>query len=363
VLFYDLASGVLESRKIGTVYGVKNLYKDVKNIRDVYEIEKKLSLLESQASKAISIVLQASGQSSFRLTRKSLNDMRKFLFIMHFRNARLSAEYFRDSPDQFSARDWLEAYGKTHGLESATEMWLHALRYYLDTPHVDLMHYGREIREKHGDKLIQMLLTRIDPNEEHFHSLAYEGVGSGFFTCIWEAADGEEFIMSSNSFGLWEGVVSMFPGIHRFFVLSPRMAVVLSVNLVRPEVFSELSKDKNLSFFSTLLDVKHNSPIPTYPGGAPTDEKSLAEIIGREEDSFEFKITKLSVPQTREVNAIVLVNVHDEGSVTFASKASMLRTLRPFCGISEVPTGQNLLLSSTSSLTSLQTPSATKMRR
>jgi hypothetical protein len=332
VLVYSVNTGLLETCPIGNVYGVKNLYKDVRNVDDVHEIEKKLSVLESRAARVVSTILAATGTSSCNLVRKNLIDLRKFLFIMHFRSSRLSSEYFKERSDSVHrpGLEWLQAYKKKHGLESETEMWLHTLRYYLDTPHQDLMQYGREIELKYREKIMEMLKTRIDPGEEHFNALAYYGLANGHFLCIWEVADGEEFVLGDSSFGLWEGTVAGHSGLHHLFVLSPRIIIVLSMQFLRPEPFSVLSEETKDSFFSTLMDVKHVSPLPTYPSGAPKNEEDLAAIVAREEDMFKFKIVKLSVPQSREINIIMLHHLPETGSVTFVSKTSMLRTLRSF---------------------------------
>jgi hypothetical protein len=208
VLVYSMKTGLLDTCPIGTVYGVTNLYKDVRNVDDVHEVEKKLSILESRAARAVSTILAATGTSSCKLIRKNLIDLRKFLFIMHIRSSRLSGEYFKERHDHVHTPglEWLQAYKKRHGLQSDTEMWLHTLRYYLDTPHKELMRHGREIKLKHGGKIMEMLKTKIDPDEEHFNALAYEGLADGSFLCIWEAADGEEFVLGDSSFGLWEGI-------------------------------------------------------------------------------------------------------------------------------------------------------------
>jgi hypothetical protein len=333
VLVYSMKTGLLDTRPIGTVYGVTNLYKDVRNVDDVQDIEKKLSALESRASRAVSTILAAMGTSSCKLMRKNLIDLRKFLFIMHYRSSRLSGEYFKERSDHFHrpGLEWLQAYKKRHGLESETEMWLHTLRYYLDTPHKELMQHGREITLKHGKNIMEMLTTRIDPDEEHFNSLAYYGLADGWFLCIWEVADGEELVLGDNSYGLWEGMAAGHPGLHRLYVLSPRIIIVLSMQYLRPESFSELPEKTADSFFSTLMDIKHVSLLPTYPGGAPKNEEELAAIVAREEDMFEFKIIKLSVPQSRQINTIMLHNLPETGLVTFVSQTSMLRTLRSFC--------------------------------
>lgn len=333
VLVYSLQTGLLDTRSIGTVYGATNLYKDVRNIDDAHEIEKKFSILESRASRAISTILAATGTSSCKLIRKSLIDLRKFLFIMQIRTSRLSDEYFkeRSDPIHLPGLEWLQTYKKRHGLESDTEMWLHTLRYYLDTPHKELMRRGRDIALKYGEKTMEMLRTRIDPDEEHFNALTYYGRADGWFLCVWEVADGEEFILGDNSFGLWEGMAMGHSGLHHLYVLSPRIIIVLSLQFLRPELFSELPKEKADSFFSTLMDIKHIPPLPTYPGGAPKNGEELAAIVDREEDTFEFRIVKLSVLQSREINTIILHNLPQTGLMTFVSKTSMLRTLRAVC--------------------------------
>ena len=45
--------------------------------------------------------------------------------------------------------------------------------------------------------------------------------------CIWQAAVGEEFVLTDKSFGLWEGHMNGNRGIHRLFVVSPRIVIVL----------------------------------------------------------------------------------------------------------------------------------------
>jgi hypothetical protein len=334
VLVYSIKTGLLETHPIATVYGVTNLYKDIRNVDDVYEVEKKLSILENHAARAVATILAATGMSSCKLVRKNLIYLRKFLFIMHYRNSRLSDEYFKERFDEIHrpGLEWLRAYKKKHGLESDTEMWLHTLRYYLDTPHKMLMQHGRAIELKYREKLMEMIKTRIDPDDEHFNALAYYGLADGHFLCIWEAADGEEFVVGDSSFGIWEGSAAGHSGLHRLYVLSPRIIIVLSMQYLRPELFSTVLPD---IFLSALMDIKHVSPLPTYPSGAPKNEEELAAIVAREEDAFEFKIVKLSVPQSHEINAIMLRHLPDAGSsVTFVSKTSMLRTLRSYCQLS-----------------------------
>ncbi|KAG1890367.1 hypothetical protein F4604DRAFT_1914914 [Suillus subluteus] len=76
----------------------------------------------------------------------------------------------------------------------------------------------------------------------------------------------------------------------------------------------------------------HNAfvpPAPTYAGEEDpfTHPKPLWK---RKIDSFAFTITKLTQPQTLELNSVVLSNLEETGSLTFWSGMRMLRTAQAF---------------------------------
>jgi hypothetical protein len=74
----------LELRPVAQVYGVTNLYKDIRNLNDVMELERKLSHLESKAARVIEKVHSSIGdEQTVRLLRTEVGDLRKFLFVMH----------------------------------------------------------------------------------------------------------------------------------------------------------------------------------------------------------------------------------------------------------------------------------------
>ncbi|KAJ8596827.1 hypothetical protein M405DRAFT_856220, partial [Rhizopogon salebrosus TDB-379] len=164
--------------------------------------------------------------------------------------------------------------------------------------------------------------------------VTYQGHADGYFLSIWEAAEGEEFILTHNGFGLWEGLADGFHGLHRIFVVSPRIAIVLRITLLRPELKDHI---KLVPLRSSLLDV---NPIPaTYASGE--DSLRLHNLSATSfnryrisqqasNDSFVFKITKLSRLQTLDLNSVTLVNVEKTGSLTFLSRENMLRTAQAF---------------------------------
>ncbi|KAG1874951.1 hypothetical protein F4604DRAFT_1680810 [Suillus subluteus] len=324
------------------VYGVPNVYQDIRNTHNINELEEKLADLERHAASIIMDLHKALPQGTFTLKRRSLELLRKFLFIMHYRNVSYSGTYFQaDHPENAGGRQWIEAFMKAKGIQSAVETWLHFLRYYLDTSHSDIMRDAAELVEKYGEEGLQKMMTdsHIPPDLEHFPAYTYHGHANSYFFSIWEAAEGEEFIITHNAFGLWEGLGGGCPGLHRIFVVSPRIALVLRHVITRPEMKEYI---KPGAFVSSLLNVNPAPPTPIYASGKHgthinhvnfQSAMSLARYRSSQEggnDSFVFKITKLSRPQTLEFNSVVLVNVRKTGSLTFLSRGSMLRTARAF---------------------------------
>ncbi|PBK71922.1 hypothetical protein ARMSODRAFT_883367, partial [Armillaria solidipes] len=336
VLYYDLASGSFDIRPIGDVYGVMNLYKDASNPSNVNELEEKLSILERDASVVIGTLHSdlASGKST--LKRLGVERLRKFLFVMHYRN--LGGSYFDpDHPDGGSTiRQWVERYKTKHpSCQTHTDVWLSVLRYYLDTPHSQIVDDATAIYKEHGMAKVhlQMLTGTVDPNMEHYPALAYQAQAGMSFLCIWEAHDTSEFILSNSSFGLWEGLAPSGDHIHRVFVVSPQIAVVLRSNLL--PMFEKMGPVN-----SDLIHIPQERPVSKLvngeagfrvPEGSDPSSGVNLNLLRSPNDLFTFTITKLSLAQTDALNAVVLKNIHQDGAITFLGKERMFRTVRSFC--------------------------------
>jgi hypothetical protein len=338
VHFYDVATSTLTVRPIGVVYGVKNLYKDASNLKDAHDLESKLSILEGEVSRTIQQMHQALVNGHISIKRKDLNVVRRFLFIMHYRQHSLSNSYF-DVEKSGADKDWIEASRKKYGLHSAADQWLYVLRYYLETPHTTIVEHGLDLCKRLNlTAPSELLFMRFDPNEEHYPALAYQGLADNFFTCFWEAANGEEFILTSQSFGLWEGLFTSFPGVHHLFVLSPKLVLVLACHYLNPRVVSLMPNHKQITscIQSKLKGVPHASPIPKHRAGGPaeptqTELERYTSSAAAQDDTFDFTITKLTVRQTHEINHILLANVRYTGSITFVSREKTLGVVRTYC--------------------------------
>ncbi|KAK0431995.1 hypothetical protein EV421DRAFT_1911398, partial [Armillaria borealis] len=92
VLYYDIASGSLDIRSIGTIYGLKNLYRDASNPSNANELEEKLSVLEKDAAVVIEALHSNLASGKATLKRHDVERLRKFMFVMHYRN--VGGSYF-----------------------------------------------------------------------------------------------------------------------------------------------------------------------------------------------------------------------------------------------------------------------------
>lgn len=339
ISFYDVEKGVLDRRPAGKAYGEMNLYKDVGDPTNVNYIEEKFSELEAKAAHLINQIHDARPKREITIKRKQLETLRKFIFL-HYRKATQVASYFsQDHPENAPLATWIRKFKEKKGFEHDFDVWLFGMRYYLDTPHHAIISTAEELKKKYGPaKLAEMILrTQVDADFENWHAMEYESISNTYFLGICEAADGEEFVLGTNGFGLWEGLIMGESGAHRLCVISPQLAIILrNVLLQLPGLramaqssLSDISLEKADTQYSTSQDFS-----------SAKDGKGLQEIAAAlaayratpkaQNDLFTFKITKLTAHQTHEINEVIMLNVNPNGSLTFCSPVSALNTVRAF---------------------------------
>ncbi|KAK0448906.1 uncharacterized protein EV420DRAFT_1711095 [Desarmillaria tabescens] len=328
VLFYDIAARTIQTRPIATVYGVMNLYRNVRFPFNLHHLEEKLSRLESNAADVILQMHEAVDKgSSFPITRQKLGDLHQFLFLMHYRTVALSSSYTNsDHPENTLVTEQLKRFGESLALSTNSEIWLHFLHYFLDAQiaydgtsfinEPDLANYTER----------DILPSNVDISRTPMK--IYQRHASMFYLAACQPADGKEFILTDNGFGLWEGL-SEQSHIHRIFVVGPRLAIILRNNSVDAQAIPRLN--------STLVDIPLPRPTCQYSiTGSDFPPRQDGDITSADQyrmseqaqlDEFTFQITKLTSQQTFDVNSVFLLNGHDDGSVTFASKEFMMRTL------------------------------------
>ena len=338
---YDLETQTfLPDASIGRAFGVTNLYRDSSHVENVDHLEKALSVLEGNAAKAIKKIIKAAEMNNpaFMTTRRELETIRKFIYVQHYRRVGLLSSYFDENdPDMACMREFMIRYRRDHNLPDAKAYWLHGLKYILDTPHHKIVREYELIQEKYGGmyKFEMMKMTRVDPDLDSWYPVDYGGIASRFMA-IWKAKPGEEFIITSNPFGLFEGTVGGAPDVYRLFVVSPSVALVL----INP--FLSNSQLNSILPISTMFtNVKRPTPVPTYKhfnsSRYKTDQEAQLALAAyratplAQEDEYRFEIVNLSQEETLTVNQVHLSHVPiRDGQIIFASTEGMRRSLEHF---------------------------------
>ena len=308
IFFYDVTTEALQMRPVAKVYGRTNLYRDVKDLSDVDHLEAKFSRLENDASFVIRSIHASIPSHKFTTTRKELALLRKFIFLMHYRNDAVSRTYFQeDHPENAPFFDWIRNVKKTRGLRTDHDVWLHGLNYYLETPHHTMVAAAEWVREERGDLRFQeMLRSRIELDIEEWYAIEYETLANYFFLGIWEAADDSEFVLSGNGFGLWEGLIDGNPGAHRLYIVSPRIAIVLRRTLLQHTQVNDpailYSCMAEIPIAQTHMEYADESAMLFVDDMDPELTKRTRALYRTsqkaQEDRFSLGITKLSRSQT-----------------------------------------------------------------
>lgn len=324
---YDLSTKTWRPAPIAKSFGGVNIYTDITNGINSQHVEAKLSRLENEAAQVIATLQDACGRGTFVLTRRALEVLRKFVYVMHFRKPSTRDMYFNTGPED-PLSDWLQQYKETHNIKTPEDMWLHALAYILDTPHPIIIAEGEKMHAKYEDRMMMMLSTKLDPNFENWFATDYRSLQNAYFIGVWEAAQECEFVLGNNSFGLWEGLLKTGMDIHRIFVISPRLALVLRTNTFQiygKEALSLVDRSALAEVPMQGASIKYHG----HPGDFASEEdlQRYRATPAAQKDVFTYKITKLTEAKTREVNEAILHNVEQDESIVFSSKECMLKTI------------------------------------
>ncbi|KAJ3554457.1 hypothetical protein NP233_g12418 [Leucocoprinus birnbaumii] len=325
---YDLSTRSLRSLPVSKAFGEVNLYADSSNTVNLNHVEKKLALLENQAAQTVADIRGAMPRGTFSLTRCSLEVLRKFVFVMHYRKPDVQASYFDETKEE-NMKDWVKRYMQTHNIASREGLWLHGLAYILEAPHPEIIAKSEEIVAQYGESRLQeMIKTRIDANLENWFAVDYESLANSHFLGVWEAAPGCEFILGSNSFGLWEGLINGSPDIHRIFIVGPKLALILRCCVFRESMKYLIPVTKQ----SSLLDIKMATPSTRFHNSSraqsPEALRKYRLTAAAQKDIFTYEITKLTEAQTRAVNEVILLNLPVDGSLVFQSKENAVKAIR-----------------------------------
>ncbi|KAH9930221.1 uncharacterized protein B0H18DRAFT_143411 [Fomitopsis serialis] len=358
---YDIQSSTLHmgTTDLGKTFGIVDMYKDDADLTDVYRVEKAFSKLESDAARVFQVLEDAEkrGRSSVELVRSQLNTLRKFLFLMHYRNGTHARQFIEGHFDPASAR-MVEQYRVKHGLADARAVWLRNLTLLLEDEHWEVATDERLLFTARMDYKMEALDMQLG---------------------LYRAPSGTEFVLTENGLGLAEGAqtrmhinmmslgaqgLSFFP-LTQSFPITPKLVIILRSRLLIEEaafvqggmpaeearrlVYDGFS---NVSYFD---NIPRTPPKITHYPRLPPDsvdwarrppENWTAEDIQKSEDycmrgllngvplgsrlrdKFVFAIDNLTKGQAQRVNTLLLT--HCRETISFCAPTCLLRAIGAF---------------------------------
>lgn len=352
----------MRTTDLGKTFGVVDLYKDDTDPTDVDRIEKAFSKLESNAARVFQILDDAEkcGRSSVQLNRSQLNCLRKFLFLIHYRNGGHARQFIEGHFDPLGAA-MVEAYRVEYDLLDARAVWLRNVALLLEDEHWEAPSDERLLWTTRMDYKLEALVMQLG---------------------LYRAPPGTEFVLTENGLGLAEGALSpqgamlnaMFPGVQppsfvtltQSFPITPRLVVVLRSTLlsaeasmlqngISPGEAKRLLYDarglSNTSYFHDLpITPSKTTYIPALPAGSydwmkaptkmtPEDRRKMDDyqehgllngepLNARLQDQFVFAIDNLTRDQAERVNVLRLT--HCKETISFMTPAALLQSIDAF---------------------------------
>jgi hypothetical protein len=360
---YEIATDTLTmgGTPIETTYGIVNMYRDEENATDVDHIEKAFSRLESNAARVIHKLDKAVEKNEVTLPRGEVNTLRKFLFLLSYRNDRRSRQFIEELFDE-DTYSLIKDFQEEHGLKDTKAVWLFNIKNILDLEHWEI-----------EDSPKVFWVDRMD------YKLEQQGFQLGLF----RVPQGFEFI-TTGSMGLFEGSpilnpirrmqvdammgklsnVRWRPGVQpmqsaitltRSWPLTPRLVVMLRNRMLSEEEF-DLAQGRRPDTHDFMQSYFHDFPrLPaavTYnPSLSAATRRMMSgqwteedegirrefqvenkldgqSINSRLKDTLKFKISTLDEDQAARINVLMLE--HCDGIINFIDPSPLRKSLKRY---------------------------------
>lgn len=340
----DLEKSILTQQPVSTEFALVDMYRDPGFEENPYHLEKKFQVLETQVSDIIHRARSRFSQSlTLELNQIELDKLRKFLFLMKYRNSGMFDRYNHDHIDEYQAddRERMLSYMESSGFQRPRDVWFDNLRRFLD------------VKMDPARSWMKTLKTQMYPDDAMMMELHLIW---SFIAFCEPATSGDEFLLTQNAYCIFEGpstekinpitrkVESNYTEYHNFAPLSPKLIIVLRSHLL-PSQGQESDGIRELrEQFAVLIQSQHLHPdkagsilqdLPIRPchtiSAAPdvTSASSLRASL-RENDRFQFQCFKLPSRHMTLINNLFLEEAHATSSIVYHSRVSLKANLENY---------------------------------
>ena len=309
----DFAAGALIQEDVARTFGFVDMYRDINaSASDPYDLEKRLSRLENDAARIIADIKRAhdSGRENVHLKRSDKDLLRRFLFIMHYRNTTLAGRYEKSTEEyDLDDREMMLSYMQKHAFRTPRDVWLSNIRAFLE---IDL--------SVEWNMWFPQLHERAYPSDARWFFAKMQMSYLAF--CAPETGD-DEFLLTQNSYSVFEGPNSpngAWTDFHVFAPVSPRLLMVTRSCLLPSGIDGENGEEERLAMLehcksmhfdlssadSCLEDLPVAKARTNYTKMLDGKLVPLPTKISREKHVFFFKFFTINATHVQKINQIFL---------------------------------------------------------
>ena len=330
----NLKSGAFEQKDVADTFGIVDMYRDFdKAGPDQQKLERELSVLESAAGEIVARVtkIYEAGEKQIQLLRKDKDILRRFLFIMMYRNSSFGQRFGKSKENYDSDdRESMLEYMNKRGFKTPRDVWFANIRAFLDVK-----------LDEDWMNAMEELSKRAYPMDARWFIMHIQAFFIAF--CTPKRTD-DEFILTQNVYGVYEGPTSAGPwtDYHRFAPVSSKIIIILRSTLLpcvgvkdeddNRQMLLDWNKSMHLNpdeAGSCLEDLPVSKARNNYSQVVNGRVEALPTKMSRDKHIFYFSFFPLDHEHVQKINMICLENASDTAAMVYKSKES-LRTALEF---------------------------------
>lgn len=330
----NLESGKREQADVGHTFGFVDIYRDFDVAQpEQHDWERRLSRLESDAGEIIARIkrLYEAGKEEVQFTRHEKDLLRRFLFIMLYRNRSFMSRFDKSAEDyDEDDQEIMHAYMEDRGFQKPKDVWFSNIRAFLD---VDL--------DCEWDVWYEEIHKRAYPPDARWF---FKSMQMSFLAICTPQRIADEFILTQNAYSIFEGPndPGAWTDYHVFAPISPQLLLVTR-NALLPNGLDEdeeqrlilLEKMKSMHMnpsaaVSSLEDLPVAKARNNYSQVVDGRSVLLPTKIARHRHVFYFPFFKISTAHVQKINMIMLEEAAGTMAIIYKSPEALRRSLEHY---------------------------------
>lgn len=337
----------IEETLVKRILGINDMYQDTSQptAKQQRHIESLFGKLESEASPIFRKIVKSfeKGDPGVWITRVERDRIRKFLFLLKYRGSTFHRRFYHVNASDYDCNDqvFLHKYMREKGFERPVDVWFNNIKVIA------------ELDMDVEDKWISHLFDNIYPRDAAWFLSHVQMM----YMAICSPSDpSAEFILTDNSYNVWEGVNSFVPdpktggaksshwvNFHEFAPISPKLTIVLR-NFIMPvseEDSHEDIKEQRALWRNAAVDSYFGPGVESALKDLPIQKprNNYSEIVnGRVRlikddwrknrgDKFCFRFFRIGMEHVNKINDYMLDNARFCTTIIFGSKDNFVRSL------------------------------------